>query len=367
MEIFNAAKHTVADVVTSLDKEGREHLVIIIKATYRFPLRDRGVVRPILPPQPLVVSDIYTAEAGESAVLYEADYVRYKAKCDVLFDAQAHIPEGKEDYRVCIKAKVGEMDKDIKVTGDRFWRRRGAGWSASKPTTFTSIPLNYEYAFGGVRRIDKNGDEAIDCFKTNLVGTGYSNLKNDDLDGYRLPNLEALSQTLQKPNQRIEPLALSVRPRNHPKRQPYAGTYDEKWRKEIFPFLPADFDEFYFQSAPPDQQIDFPLGGEAVVLMNMHPEKEYIEFHLPRMDNIPVRILKTNYQAIELMPHADTLYFEPDAERFSVVWRASVPIQKRIQEFHTVAIGPVGKVWWHNRTLGSDSCFTCRNSAEGEK
>ena len=36
----------------------------------------------------------------------------------------------------------------------------------------------------------------------------------------------------------------------------YAGTYDQNWLDNVFPFLPADFDERYYQAAPEDQQID---------------------------------------------------------------------------------------------------------------
>ena len=36
----------------------------------------------------------------------------------------------------------------------------------------------------------------------------------------------------------------------------YAGTYDQTWIDDVFPFLPADFDVRYYQAAPEDQQID---------------------------------------------------------------------------------------------------------------
>ena len=44
--------------------------------------------------------------------------------------------------------------------------------------------------------------------------------------------------------------------RNFKSRVTLAGTYDKKWLDEIYPFLPADFDEQYYQAAPPDQQIE---------------------------------------------------------------------------------------------------------------
>lgn len=62
---------------------------------------------------------------------------------------------------------------------------------------------------------------------------------------------------------------------------------------------------------------------------------------------------------------ADTLFFETQANRFSVVWRASVPIRRRIQEFHTITIGPVNEQWWARRQVGVDaSCAGCGQDEE---
>jgi len=39
----------------------------------------------------------------------------------------------------------------------------------------------------------------------------------------------------------------------------YSGTYDEAWQRDMAPLLPEDFDEQFFQRAPPDQQIPYPV------------------------------------------------------------------------------------------------------------
>lgn len=91
MEIINGAKHTVADATTLTDKAGQQHLVVLIKATYRIPANGRAP-RPQIPPQPLSTEDMFTGEPGISAPLYEVDFIRHKGKCDVLFNACAHAP-----------------------------------------------------------------------------------------------------------------------------------------------------------------------------------------------------------------------------------------------------------------------------------
>ena len=64
----------------------------------------------------------------------------------------------------------------------------------------------------------------------------------------------------------------------------------------------------------------------------------------------------------------DTLFFEPDAERLSVVWRASTPLRRRLQEIDTITVGPVDPAWWEARSLGlsGGGCFGCESPAGDE-
>ncbi|NHZ67000.1 DUF2169 domain-containing protein, partial [Massilia genomosp. 1] len=113
------------------------------------------------------------------------------------------------------------------------------------------------------------------------------------------------------------------------------------------------------QCAPEDQQMAYPIGGEQIVLRNMMPDRSDVRFKLPRLDNVKVRILRNDYSTEEPIVVADTLYFEPDERRFSVVWRASVPVKRRLQEFDTIAIGAVSAQWWHDKSLGLANCAGC--------
>lgn len=82
MEIFNAAKHTIADVFTATDKNGKDYLVVVIKATYQIPVNNRRP-RPLLPPQPLVESDIYVGEPD--SLLYYMRPIMSGIKRNVMF------------------------------------------------------------------------------------------------------------------------------------------------------------------------------------------------------------------------------------------------------------------------------------------
>jgi len=47
--------------------------------------------------------------------------------------------------------------------------------------------------------------------------------------------------------------------------------------------LPADFDERYYQSAPPDQQTDYLRGGEEVELVNLRATAGRAAFKIPKL------------------------------------------------------------------------------------
>ena len=98
-------------------------------------------------------------------------------------------------------------------------------------------------------------------YPTNHAGVGYHEyLDAEFIDGKPLPNTEETGRRITDPRGKYKPMAFGPIGRAWQPRPKYAGTYDEKWLDEVFPFLPADFKEDYYQAAPADQQIDYPQG-----------------------------------------------------------------------------------------------------------
>lgn len=356
MDIVNGSKHVSVEVSTALDVEGREHLIIVAKATYGIPAND-GAATPIKS-QPFVMADIYAGEPGLSAALYEADFVLRKQRCDVLFNANAYASGLSPVTQLDVRVQVGAMNKTLRVFGDRFWEKRLTGIKPGKPAPITRVPLHYGKAYGGVQVVE--GDSGTQSFthRGNPIGIGYGP-SSKEMVGVPMPNIESVDDPVQSPKKDYPPRALSAISRSDPKRAAYAGTYDERWRRDVFPFLPGDFDDRYYQCAPEDQQIEFPRGGETVELLNLMQGRPHVRFKLPKLSQMPVRILGTDYQVHEPEVHVDTLYFEPDEGRFSVVWRTSIPLQRRIQEIDTVAVGPICKNWWMAKIGGAAGCTGC--------
>jgi hypothetical protein len=51
----------------------------------------------------------------------------------------------------------------------------------------------------------------------------------------------------------------------------------------------------------------------------------------------------------------DTVLFEPDAGRFSVVWRASLLLRRDIFELSEVVVGHMSPAWWREMEIGKRS------------
>ncbi|BBU95317.1 DUF2169 domain-containing protein [Providencia rettgeri] len=334
MELINNAKHTTAKATVMIDKAGFEYLVVVMKASYHLP-DDNQLARPIIPPKALAYTDTYTGEVGTSVPLYDADFVLRKHKCDVIFNANAFAPNAEPTQHLMVSVQVGEMKKSLSVIGYRQWQQGTEHYTAGDVTPFTTVPLHYGFAFGGQYHFQ---DEMI-SHSINPLGRGYFSLEKPNGE-MMMPQLENPKELVDAPDNDVKPIALSVLPRHYGERVKYAGTFDDKWRNETAPFLPDDFDECYFQSVPDDQQIDFPVGNEVITLTNIHPTRPEIHFKLPRLNNIPVRLYQRDGEVVLLTPKVDTLYFEPEKNCFSVIWRCHHQI-RTIQDVEQVLVGPL--------------------------
>lgn len=359
MEVLCSAKHLAVGVSSALDREGREHLVVVAKASWRVP--DPGQRPRPLRPQPLSYQDVFLGEPGESPMLYGDDFARFKPRCDVLFSACARSPGGQPVQSLRAGVQVGAMIKQIRVHGPRRWFREGGRMRLGEAQPFTVLPLHYGAAFGGRSFYRQDGESGVETFLENPVGVGWIGKRSEGhVSGSLAPSLEAPDEPVTRPDGAYRPVALSAIGRHWPQRLAYAGTYDEAWRRDVFPFLPEDFDDRFNQCAPVDQQLDYPLGGEPVRLVNLLEGVPDLQFQLPPLAGLSVQVLRTDYSTEALGSVVDTLYFETEAQRFSAVWRASTPIRRRIQEFDLIAVGPVDPAWWNAKILGLDaSCSGC--------
>lgn len=348
MELLNATK-MLASYTMGIDKTGRESIVVVIKGTFNLPLD--GTEPKLCEHQPPIVeADQFSDEPGYCAVTYESEYAPFKPRCDVLVNGSAHAPKGRQVNALEVGIKVASVSKVIEVVGHRFWYTGTGSIGVTSAQPFSKMPVSYDVAFGGIDDFHPDEDKR-DAYMANPFGKGFhKNLQNPLVHNTPLPNTQERGININRPDKDYKPVAFGPIGRAWPERAQYAGTYDQQWIDEVFPFLPADFDERYFQSAPADQQCDYLQGGELVQLLNF-TEQGRTSFTLPRIV-VPVTFFRTKGEAEHQKAIIDTLIVEPDLGTFSLIWRSSVPLKKNIFEIPQILVGTKSKGWWRARTLG---------------
>jgi hypothetical protein len=326
-----------AGYTMGMQPDGRELLVVCVKGTFVIP---KSGEEPRLAEEqvPLVMADTFTGEPGLSAPIYESDYPPRKPRCDVLLNGSAYAPGGRPTIKVPVLLQVGSLSKSFLVVGDRVWKKGFLSIKATAPRPFLVMPISYDRAFGGVDATQEDPTKHK-TYLTNPAGVGFHhNLDADLVAGEPLPNTEETGKPVTKPNGNYRPMAFGPIGRAWQPRAPLAGTYDKNWLDNIFPFLPPDFNEAYYQAAPPDQQMPHLRGGEQVTLVNLTPEGRTV-FRLPT-SRLLVWFIMKNGEEKETQAVIDTVLIEPDKKRFMLTWRSSIPLKKNMFEVVQVVLGP---------------------------
>lgn len=255
---------------------------------------------------------------------YESDFVPFKPRADILCVGKAYAPGGRPVSECLVTFAVGKWNKTIRVIGNRVWRAGFRSWFAalSEPEPFTSMPVSYEYAYGGA---DAHLTKEPQTFSVNPIGKGYCKSEKG-FDGLPLPNLEDPAHPIKNWKDQPRPMGFGPVGRTWQPRLRKAGTYDEKWMKERAPALPLDFDEGYYNCAPEDQQLSGYLrGDEEVRVTNMHPKHPNFVSRLP---GIRVRCLfQRDLQSDlieELTMNLDTLWINMEQLLMVLVWRGRI-------------------------------------------
>jgi len=335
---LNNATRLVAGYTMSTDKTGREWLVVVAKGTYGIPDHPDRTPELLAEQLPLVTTDVFTGEPGFSAPLYEIDFAPPKPHCDVLLNGSCYAPGGRPARYAEVAMQVGSFRKSFKVVGPRTYKARLFSYKLGDPHPFTVMPITYNNAYGGVDRTNRDPAKH-QWYPFNHVGVGYHpKTAAKDLDGMPLPNTEELDNPVTRSNGNYKPMAFGPLGRAWQQRIRWAGIYDQKWLDEQCPFLPEDFDSRYFQSSPEDQQIDYPRGGEGVVLKHL-THQGTTTFRLPADLALPVLFFSREGGMTEVSAVVDTVLLEPDKGRLTLAWRASVPLRRNIREVLQVTVG----------------------------
>lgn len=324
----------LAEPFVSTDKSGQRRCTVVLKAT--FAVDEDGRCRPDDEQRPFVYADEHHGAPGTTSVAYECDFAPHKPRIDVLVNGRAIAPQRRAVTQLEVGLSGPGLDKRALVTGDRAWVRRVVGLGPSPAQPFETMPLVWDRAFGGSdlssRKPTRHASEL-----RNLVGVGFH--VNDDeatLEGTPLPNIERPGATMRAWSDKPEPIGFGPVGRAWSPRVRLAGTYDQRWFDEVRPFLPADFDDHYFQAAPLDQQLAA-LPPDAVFECTNMCERGHFVARLPVL-RVPVAFRFAGGDRAAQLVH-DTVILEPDRRRVVVLGRASVSLGRKLTELREIHVG----------------------------
>lgn len=335
MQISTNTTGMEAGLTVATDKDGRDHCVVVVKGT--FVVEQDGTVALAEEQASLVYADEHYGDPGTTSIRYECDFAPSKPRADVLVNGHAVSPTGQPIREMEVMLQVDNViQKRIRVFGDRRWSNSLVGFGASSPEPFLKMLLVYDRAFGGSDQThEKPKYQGAEL--RNPVGTGFhKNSAAEAIAGTPLLNLEDPNHLVRSWSDTPPPIGYGVVGRGWQPRIAHAGTYDDTWLEERYPFLPNDFDTQYFQSAPADQQLPYLKGGERVQCVHMTPDRIFA-FTVPDV-RVPVMFQFWD-RDVQKESKLDTLLVEPDLRRFLLTYRVSVPLGRKLVALREVLVG----------------------------
>ncbi|SUB81856.1 Uncharacterized protein conserved in bacteria [Pragia fontium] len=360
-----------------VDKNDDEHHVVLIKLSYRMVKHDNDVYQLKAmddDPIPLCFVDEYWGEINRSSIKQESDLAPFKPLCDVIVNGTAFSPNGKSTtefpIEVCLKDKNDQklLHKKLMISGPRVVKNIRGLTSVKK---ITSLPVRYEYAFGGEcyfssgmgpeNKIPKKY-QLTDAQKSqhpdypdvpiahsvcneNTVGIGFMEKwywKAASLNSIPVPQVEdpdskiSITELLRQVDDfnrnkllSLKPVGLSTICRGWQPRLSKAGTYDQQWLEERHPALPIDFDFSYWNCAPEDQQIIYPNNGLKIEITNLTSEGKLLAHFPEHRPFILHRMESGDFITREL--NLDTVFIDTDSLIISLNYRLVFPIDKNIR------------------------------------
>lgn len=300
--------------------EDNQHITVVIKGTFAF--NGTGGSAVLAGEQSEInLEDVYWGEPGKSGLKYESDAAISKPGTDVIMIGKAWSMRGAVT-QLDVNLRVGPLQKVVRVFGNRSWEASGSSWKMTPPEPFESIPLVYEFAYGGAS--PRSPDDTPEVDMRNPVGRGYADKQSHRFTNrISLPNLELPGQLITDILQRPEPAGFGFVARNWLPRSSMLGTYDQAWTEQRNPLLPTDFDPMSYSAASQGLRADqFFAGGEQVVIDNVSANGQ-LNFTLPT-NRLKV-ITYIDGQRTEHQANMDTVVIEPIRSRVILTWRIAIP------------------------------------------
>jgi uncharacterized protein YjbI with pentapeptide repeats len=323
MDLVNESGLEAAWLVSKIEPPAFS-LTVVVKGTFR--LCHEGTATPADEQLPATGDEIDNTNPAKP-LRYAMDFAPFKPRTDLLLAGKCHAPGGQPVGRLQVSFRVGRFSKSLAVIGDRNWVNHSR---ASEPVPFTSLPLSWDRAFGGLG------------FEQNPIGKGLNPIVCDDgSTQHPLPNVQTPSSLVTDRSQRVQPGGFGPIPDTWPQRLKKFGKINGRYLKERWPWYPENIDWGFFNAAPEDQQVEGYLrGDEEIAFEHLHPTIPSFRSRLPglRARCFLNELVRAHEELREVPLRLDTLWVQPDAEQLVLVWRGhlNVRTEKLLEVYHVL-------------------------------
>ncbi|MBL9025854.1 MAG: DUF2169 domain-containing protein [Myxococcales bacterium] len=291
----------------------RPALSLIVKGLFELKLGEAASAVPADEQEPIRGDEQHMDDLGRSLV-HATDLCPLKTRGEVMLRGHCY-PEGGRARAECDAGlEVGSIRKILKITGDR---RFAANGTPTAPRPFEKMPLRWELTYGSLADPQNPLGRGVDAVPE--PGEGQI---------VPLPNIEHPEHRMRAPGDRPPPVGFGPIAPSWAPRATRMGTRDARWAAFRAPLPPVDFDPRSFNAAPDDQQLDegcYFRGDESFVLTHVRPEIGAFHGTLPGQRLrvfVALRAFKGQPgRFVEVEMRLDTVSFDADAERVTLVWR----------------------------------------------
>ena len=256
------------------------------------------------------------------SLAWSDDLVPFKPHTDFLILGSFYQPNGVAAAEGRASFVFGPLKKELVFRGPRFARQTSnSTWEVSRPEPIASVPLRWEYSFGGLSD------------PRNPFGKGID--PSPDANGRTvipLPLIEDPQYPILTLRDRPPPANFAPMPAFFKARRAKLGTRDRKWSLFRAPLLPDDYDPSYHNAAPDGQQAgNYPRGDETLILRNLHPKLPELVTQLPGLRASVGALRQTPAGVLpEAIPmNLDTVVALPEEDEIVLLWRGVVAVNNR--------------------------------------
>jgi len=326
MELINKNPvPVVVDIIGGLPDDSRA-VMFTAKATFNI-LENGQVKLERDKPFPLFKQD----EETEFGLLPTDSLLRLDPAFEVILLGQAYAPHGQQTRNMKVSLSVGDVIREIDITGDRQWQGDDKNAQISEADSFKTMPLTWDRAFGGTQQVLIDREAPLDLsWPVNSAGKGFDHISQarevgkafqcpNDYPKFEpvrsLPNIETTEEKVIRWSDTPLPICWATVPQSSGLLfERFKRSCERRGEKHVLLGAPE-----MNHRAHPDWVIDTPPAS-AHVRIEGACKQGLIEFFIPEMKVVAELKDGNRIQKIELHPRS--LVLLPEQMRFYLTFRA---------------------------------------------